>query len=107
MKQTYFQMLRELSDYCPKDDMFTSKEEIEMLDNHFGLSQMTAYDLQNLRDMTVYFYTELQDNEIEYKVNGEGQVYPCRSEKFWRYNTTMQSVTAVIDLFKIRKGAEI
>ena len=48
--RTYYQMISSL-EYEPKDRHFTSEEEIEMLDKHFGLAGMSLLDLQNLRDI--------------------------------------------------------
>ena len=54
--RTFYQMISSL-EYEPKDRSFTSEEEIKMLDKHFGLSEMSLLDLQNLRDMFVLLYT--------------------------------------------------
>ena len=73
-------------EYEPKDRSFTSEEEIKMLDKHFGLSEMSLLDLQNLRDMFVLLYSLNRD---KFSTNA------------------MMSVTAVIDHFKLRKGGEV
>ena len=83
--RTFYQMISSL-EYEPKDRSFTSGEEIEMLDKHFGLSEMSLLDLQNLRDMFVLLYSLNRD-------------------KF--SSNAMMSVTAVIDHFKLRKGGEV
>ena len=83
--RTYYQMISSL-EYEPKDRHFTSEEEIEMLDKHFGLAGMSLLDLQNLRDMFVLLYTINRD---KFSANAR------------------MSVTAVIDHFKMRKGGEV
>ena len=83
--RTFYQMISSL-EYEPKDRSFTSEEEIKMLDKHFGLSEMSLLDLQNLRDMFVLLYSLNRD---KFSTNA------------------MMSVTAVIDHFKLRKGGEV
>lgn len=84
--KTYYQMISELKGYEPKSRMFTSNEEIEMLNKHFGLEAMTVTELQNLRDMFVLVYRDQYDM---FSTNA------------------MMSVTAVIDHFKWQKGGEL
>lgn len=87
--RTFYQMISSL-EYEPKDRSFTSEEEIKMLDKHFGLSEMSLLDLQNLRDMFVLLYTHYRTlNRDKFSTNA------------------MMSVTAVIDHFKLRKGGEV
>ena len=83
--RTFYQMISSL-EYEPKDRSFTSEEEIKMLDKHFGLSEMSLLDLQNLRDMFVLLYSLNRD---KFSTNA------------------MMSVTAVIDHFKLRKGGAV
>ena len=83
MKQTYYQMISDLKGYAPKDSHFTSFEEIEKLDKHFGLEAMDAIDLQNLRDMFMFVYINNHD---------------------WFSATAVMSVTTVIDHFIHLKG---
>lgn len=84
--KTYFQMISELKGYEPKSGMFTSNEDIEMLNKHFGLESMSVTELQNLRDMFVLVY--------------------CQNFDMFSYNAKA-SVTAVIDHFKWQKGGEL
>lgn len=84
--KTYFQMITELKGYEPKDKHFTSKEEMDMLNEHFGLEKMSAYELQNLRDMFMALYFAYRD---------------------WFSCSAMWSITAVIDHHKFQKGGEI
>lgn len=72
-------MVREFSDYMPAKRGFTSCEEMDRIAKHFGLANMTALELQNLRDFVVLFYT--QDD---------------MRDKF----QAMLSITAVIDQYK-------
>lgn len=80
--RTNFQMVREFTDYMPKDRHVTSREEIKKIEEHFGLAEMTGLELQNLRDFVVLFYTS-NDN---------------LSDK----REAMYSITAVIDMYKYR-----
>ena len=84
--KTYFQMISELKGYEPKDKHFTSNEEIERLNKHFGLEGMTVYEMQNLRDMFMALYFAYRD---------------------WFSCHAMWSVTAVIDHYKFQKMGEI
>lgn len=84
--KTYFQMISELKGYEPKSRMFTSEDEIQMLNKHFGLEAMSITELQNLRDMFVLVYRDQYDM---FSTNA------------------MMSVTAVIDHFKWQKGGAL
>ena len=90
--KTYYQMISDLRGYEPKDRHFTSNEEIQMLNEHFGLDKMSVLELQNLRDMFMLYYLS-PGNQNE---NGA-----------WFSTNAMMSVTAVIDHYKIQKGGEI
>ena len=78
-----------LTRYCPKDDFFTSSEEIEIIRNNLELLGKTIDELRTIRNSVVKFYTKLKDNEL----NIEGK----HTDKFWKFHTAMMSVTAVID----------
>lgn len=78
-----------LTRYCPKDDFFTSSEEIEIIRNNLELLGKTIDELRAMRNSVVKFYTKLKDNEL----NIEGK----HTDKFWKFHTAMMSVTAVID----------
>lgn len=72
-------MVVDFKDYMPAQRGFTSKEEIEKIAEHFGLANMTALELQNLRDFVVLFY---------------------RSDNMRDKFEAMLSITAVIDHYK-------
>lgn len=72
-------MVRDFSDYMPERRGFTSNEEMQRIAEHFGLAEMTALELQNLRDFVVLFYSNEE-----------------MLEKF----QAMMSITAVIDHYK-------
>ena len=86
MEKTYYQMIKELKGYEPKDSHFTSFEEVERLNKHFGLDTMNALELRNLRDMFMLVY-----------IGNRDMFTSC----------AMMSVTAVIDHYKWQKGGEI
>lgn len=75
--RTNFQMVREFTEYMPKDRHITSIDEIHQIEEHFGLSEMTKLELQNLRDFVVLFYTSYEHLENK--------------------REAMYSITAVID----------
>ena len=75
-------MVREFTDYMPQDRHVTSREEIEKISKHFCLEEMSALELQNLRDFVILFYTS-NDNLFDKR-------------------EAMYSITAVIDMFKYR-----
>ena len=93
--KTNFQMIREIKDYAPKSSMFTSKEEIEMLNQHFGLDKMSLLELRNLRDMVVLVYDKWLDDAMD--------EFPEQRKLM----SAMQSITAVIDHFKLNAGAKV
>lgn len=74
--RTNFQMVVDFKDYMPARRGFTSHEEMQRIAEHFGLAEMTALELQNLRDFVVLWY------------RGDHM-----SDKF----EAMLSITAVID----------
>ena len=88
--KTWFQLIKELHGYEPKDRHFTSREEMERLYRHFGMDKMTYSDLQNLRDMFMLYY-----------------LTPGNKKEGWFSIEAMQSITAVIDYYKIQKGGEV
>ena len=52
-----------LTSYCPKDDFFTSSEEIEIIRNNLELLGKTIDELRAIRNSVVKFYTKLKDND--------------------------------------------
>jgi hypothetical protein len=60
MKKSLFNRCQAVIDdnYLPKDRHFTSLEEIEYVSKLMGLSELSAWDLQNLRDMWVLIHTD-------------------------------------------------
>lgn len=92
--RTNFQMIMDIRDYRPETRGFTSISEIKMLMNHFGLDKMSLLELQNLRDMVVLMFTHwMQDDR------SKGEIDEMMSK-----SDAMQSITAVIDNFKIKAG---
>ena len=94
MEKTFFQKILEVKDYTPKDDMFTSKEEYDMLINNFKLDEMTTMELRNLRDMVVPFWGNRMREE---RHNNDLKV----TDDYMKLSNAMQSITAVIDHFLI------
>lgn len=60
MKKSLFNRCQDVIDanYLPKDRHFTSFEEIKYVSKLMGLSELSAWDLQNLRDMWVLIHTD-------------------------------------------------
>ena len=60
MKKSLFNSCQAVidSNYLPKDRHFTSCEEIKYVSDLMGLSELSAWDLQNLRDMWVLIHTD-------------------------------------------------
>ena len=79
--RTNFQMVVDFKDYMPERRGFTSNEEMQRIAEHFHLTEMTALELQNLRDFVVLFYS--QEDMLD---------------KF----QAMMSITAVIDTYIYR-----
>lgn len=75
-------------DYRPASRMFTSKEEMDRIDKHFGLSKRNVASLNALRNNVVDYYANHDTRR-----NDMGQ---------W-----MQSLTAVIDYHIRRKGGAL
>lgn len=95
--RTNFQMIMDVREYRPETRGFTSISEIKMLMNHFGLDKMSLLELQNLRDMVVLMFREwMQDDR------SKGDV-----DEMMKKSDAMQSITAVIDNFKMRVGGEV
>lgn len=77
--------IQSFMDYRPESRIFTSKAEMDRINEHFGLSNRSVESLRALRDNVVRAYANNR---------GDGMMQ-------W-----MQSVTAVIDYYIRRKGAE-
>lgn len=86
-----------LNNYQPEDEHMTSMDEIEMISNVFNLDARDRNERMIIRNSVVKFYVELMDKEIMYDSFGE---YAGRTDKYWKYNTAMMSVTAAIDYFR-------
>lgn len=82
--RTNFQMISQFADYRPESVGFTSASEVERISNHFGLAEMTALELQNLRDFVVLFF--------------QNQRVITKCDNF----EAMLSITAVIDSYIYR-----
>lgn len=95
--KTNFQMIMDIRDYCPEHEGITSMREIKMLNKHFDLDKMSQLDLQNLRDMVVLVYSNWMQNE-----RSKGEM-----DKFFKLSDAMQSITCVIDHFKMNVGGEV
>ena len=83
-----------LSSYSPANLHFTSTPEMNLIIERFNLNEIADIEMYNLRNAVVQFYSELLEKEIMFDSNGE---YKGRTDKFWTYNSAMQSVTAVMD----------
>lgn len=90
-------MILDNQDYTPIRRGRTSEEEIEKLTKHFGLDKMSVLELQNLRDMVVMVYSSW----IERSADTE------RHDLVFKQSQAMMSITAVIDRFKYKAGAEV
>lgn len=78
-----------LTNYCPKDDFFTSNNEIELICDNLEFLGKTIDEFRAIRNSVVKFYTELKDNELN--------IEKKRTDKYWKFHNAMMSVTAVID----------
>ena len=78
-------------DYRPKSRVFTSKEEMDRIDKHFGLSKRNTASLNALRNNVVEYYTKIPRQQALANDMDE-----------W-----MMSLTAVIDYHIRRKGGEV
>ena len=90
-------MILENQDYAPNKRGKTSEEEIGMLTRHFGLDKMSVLELQNLRDMVVMVYSSWIERSAETE----------RQDLVYKQSQAMMSITAVIDMFKYKAGAEV
>lgn len=95
--KTNFQMIMDIREYRPETRGITSIKEIKMLMNHFGLDKMSFIELQNLRDMVVLMFREwMQDDR------SKGEIDEMMSK-----TDAMQSITCVIDHFKMKVRGEV
>lgn len=90
-------MIMDIRDYRPETRGITSISEIKMLMNHFGLDKMSFLELQNLRDMVVLMFREWMQDD-----SSKGEIDEMMSK-----TDAMQSITCVIDHFKMRAGGEV
>lgn len=91
-----YQTLLKLTNYQPKDDLFTSAEEVKYVRETLDLQNATNDDLQNLRDFCVMMWSEKY-----HKLRMEND------ESWWGIMQSMQSITAVIDDEKYHRGMEV
>lgn len=88
------QKIQEILDYRPASRMFTSNEEIERLNQHFGLENRSVASLRALRNNVVKTWSNRERDGR--------QAWDRDDMTPW-----MQSITAVIDYYISRKGGEI
>lgn len=71
MKKSLFNRCQAVikANYSPKDRHFTSIEEIKYVSELMGLSELSVWDLQNLRDMWVLLHSEIDTryNDVNYQ----------------------------------------
>lgn len=94
--KTNFQMIMDIREYRPETRGCTSIKEINNLMNHFGLDKMSLLELQNLRDMVVLMYREWMQDQRNDDI-----------DKYFELSDAMQSITCVIDHFKMKAGGEV
>ena len=73
------------TDYRPAQRGFTSREEMQRIDRHFGLSRRNTASLNALRNNVVDYYSSHDNIDPEW----------------------MQSITAVIDHYIVNKGGRV
>jgi len=78
-----------LSQYFPEDNMFTSQEEMDKIAEVFKL----------YNDKSEEWYRLLRNAVVEF--------YHPKINRVFRYMYSMQSVTAVIDYYKTKKGYSV
>lgn len=83
-----------LKDYQPKDEHFTSFEEIAMISEKLGLAGLDNEQIQEKRNQVVMFYHNLKKAETD-------------RNKVWDLSIAMMSVTAAIDYIKSKRGMEV
>lgn len=89
MNETTFTFSNEqiefLNSYCPKDNMFTSDEECELVIEKLGLNKLSLYEMCACRNAVVQFYSNKRHT----------------ANRLEDYMTPMMSVTAVIDHYSM------
>lgn len=97
MKGVSLQTVESFKDYTPKSTIFTSEKEIEQVATHFELEGMSRENLQIVRNAVVLQYSDWMRK--------------ARRDSDWdefdRLQNAMMSITAVIDSFKYKAGAEV
>ena len=78
-----------LFSYFPKDNMFTSQEELDKIAEVFELNNGKSEE----------WYRLLRNAVVEY--------YHPKIDRAFRYMYSMQSVTTVIDYYKVKKGYQV
>lgn len=97
MKGVSLQIVESFKDYTPKSRIFTSEDEIKQVATHFELEGMSRGNLQIVRNAVV-----LQYSDWTRKARRDGDW-----DEFDRLQNAMMSITAVIDSFKYKAGAEV
>lgn len=86
-------LIESFKDYRPESRIFTSKEEMDRIDKHFGLSKRNYASL-----------TALRNNIVDYYAKHDRYVRGGRDDTLGQW---MQSLTAVIDWHITRKGGRL
>lgn len=84
-----------LKTFTPESDFFTTASEMDLVEFVLQVHKYTQEeDIRALRNSVVDYYSDLMEAEIQYDENGK---YISRTDRFWEFNNSMMSVTAVID----------
>ena len=83
-----------LANYYPSNKHYTSEFDIKRIVNNLGIEDASKDELKELRNTVVKYYNEILDTEIYFDENNN---YIGRSEKYYKYLESLQSVTTVID----------
>lgn len=86
-------LIESFKDYRPDSRIFTSPEEMDRIDKHFGLSKRNVASL-----------TALRNNIVDYYAKHDRYVRGGRDDTLGQW---MQSITAVIDHHIMRKGGRM
>lgn len=86
-----------LAAYKPANDKFTTFEEVDTIKRELGLDGLDKYQLTDVRNNVVLFYSERMH---------ESEAAGKRDEAY-DLMTSMQSVTAAIDHLKLSAGASV
>lgn len=88
--ETFYQRIKKLDEkYTPRKRGFAMNEEIELIKSTLELEELSVFDLRNIRDMTVLYFSASEEGDVHERIQNMDK---------------LSAITTVIDSILFTKG---